>query len=751
MPTPLFAHTAPHDGCDHEPLLEHLAAVANRAGEFAAKFDARDWGTALGWLHDVGKAKPGFQNYLMNAGPQVPHSGEGAKLAHNFYGKSVGPALAFCIAGHHSGLANGSRDTVGRPATHLQERLKNAVEMQMPEGAPPLPTLTIPPRFTTSSFSRAFFIRMLFSSLVDADFLETERYMQSAEALRGWNGSLADLRLNLDKKLAEFDAKTSEIARLRAEVLSHARGQAEQSTGLFSMTVPTGGGKTLSSLAFALDHAIAHGMERVIYVAPFTSIIEQTAEVFRDALNDDDAVLEHHSAFELQDKRPRKEREEEDRDGGEKLRLAAQNWDRPVIVTTAVQFFESLFANRTSRCRKLHRISRAVIILDEAQTLPLPVLRPCLAAIAELARNYGSSVVLCTATQPAVRLEDGFRAPEALSTAGELPIRELAPEPERLYRTLKRVRVENVGVISDEDLLRQLREEEQVLCIVNNRTHARELFEQLQGTEGRWHLTTAMTAAHRRATLARIREELAASRPVRLIATSLLESGVDISFPCVLRAIAGVDSIAQAAGRCNRSMELGAEGGRVIVFSPENRSAPAELKQFVEIATKTLPRHDDPLSLEAVRDYFGDLLWAKGPEALDCREIGPNKGVMQALDRTGPRDFCFADIAHGFRVIKDAQVPVIIRDGEWGCGYELLGKLAEPKLAGAVARDLQPYTVQIPPRDRTRLIALRDAEIIREGEYGDQFVALTNDQRYLQETGLNWSDPTYRSSESLIF
>ena len=423
-----YAHSVPGiDPACWEPLPAHLKAVGKTARSFAHAFDAEDFAHIAGLLHDIGKAKTAFQAYLHGERASEPHSGEGARFAHERLG-AWGRLIAYCIAGHHAGLPNGlGRSEKGRPQTPLEERLKQAEVIDLPEDiclpnitCPPAPLARVP-NDDLANFRLHFFTRMVFSALVDADFLETEAFYDRVEGRkreRGWQGSLDDLAAALDAHLATFDPPKEGINRLRAKILNHVRAMADESPGLFTLTVPTGGGKTLTSLAFALDHARKHGLERIIYVIPYTSIVEQTADVFRKALKDADAVLEHHASFDWNGL--------DDPGESERLKLAAQNWDRPVIVTTAVQFFESLFANRPSKCRKLHRLARSVIVLDEAQTLPLRLLRPCLAAVRELVRGYGATVVLCTATQPALRKGrdgDGFPAPEGIEPD---EVRELA-------------------------------------------------------------------------------------------------------------------------------------------------------------------------------------------------------------------------------------------------------------------------------------------------------------------------------------
>lgn len=351
--------------------------------------------------------------------------------------------------------------------------------------------------------------------------------------------------------------------------MSHVRRGAATSTGLFTLTVPTGGGKTLASLGFALDHAKQHNLRRIIYAIPFTSIIDQSASVFRSVLGDE-YILEHHSSL---DEDTFKAREQRD-----KLRLAMEDWAAPVVVTTNVQLFESLFANRPSRCRKLHNLANSVIILDEAQTLPLRLLRPCLAALDELAKHYGATIVLCTATQPALDIREFKHG--GLELAG----RELAPDPKELAQKLRRVQIVRGHELDDDNLVSALAEQEQAMIIVNTRKHALDLYKKAKqaGLDGVIHLTTRQYAAHRRGILDRVRLDLKEGRPCRLIATSLVEAGVDIDFPRVWRAEAGLDQIAQAAGRCNREGKYPVEQSLVTIFKAKDNKPPREVAQLAE-------------------------------------------------------------------------------------------------------------------------------------------------------------------------
>lgn len=718
----IFAHSlAEKELLFWEPLEDHASNVAVAAGQNADSFGAEVFGNIVGWLHDLGKAKPAFQAKLMGAANSVSHSGEGARFAVERFGNGLGRMMAYAIAGHHSGLPNGiQRCENGRPATPLEERLSAAEELVQPEWMS-LPELTMPKPLEQqegqTGFAYQFFTRMLFSALVDADFIATEAFY-SPELERECDIPLEGLKVALDRSLARFGPPETDVNRLRAEVLDAARRNAKLTPGVFSLTVPTGGGKTLASLAFALNHAIQHNKRRVIHVAPYAAIIDQTAQVFRDVLGNADAVLEHHTAFQAE------ERFDETR--AEQMRLAAQNWDRPVVVTTAVQFFESLFANRTQKCRKLHNIAGSVIVLDEAQSLPLLFLRPCLAALGELVRGYGCSVVLCTATQPAVHDCDGLSAPEALKGAAT---REIAPEPERLYQALRRVEVTHLGQLDNQALAERVRGRS-ALVIVNNKRQARVLFDDLR-RKGVFHLSTHMTARHRRAVLEQVRTRLAAKEGVLLMATALVEAGVDLDFPEVWRAVAGLDSIAQAAGRCNREGQMDGPG-RVFVFEPDaDFTPPPELVKNAEVAGQVMRDHPDPLTPEAMTAYFRKLYRDRGAD-LDA------KGIMQQIaDGASGLNFPFASIARDFRLIEDVTVPLIVAEGPFGMDAEVADLLRYSDHAGALARKLQPFTVQVGPRVRAKLLALGVAEAVRPEVFGDQFVKLTNAELYDPEAGFS--------------
>jgi len=603
---------------------------------------------------------------------------------------------------------------------------------------------------------------MLFSCLVDADFLATEAFMSGGAVKRGVDVDLATLQSRLTAELARLreTADPTPLNALRETIRDHVVAKAAEPPGFFTLTVPTGGGKTLASLSFALDHAMAHTKRRVIYVIPYTSIIEQTADVFRKALGEG-AVLEHHSNFdwEAATKRAGLVDGGDERDGLGALRLAAENWDAPVIVTTAVQFFESLFANRTLGCRKLHNIADSVIVLDEAQTLPLPFLLPCLAALDQLRRHYGASVVLCTATQPALRQQDGALRDKVGNLLGlDIPdARELAPDPRALYEheTLKRTAVTVLsGETTDETIAARFAETPQMLCIVNSRAHARALFDRIArlDLEGARHLTTLMCPTHRRAVLAELRQRLKDGQPVRLVATSLIEAGVDISFPEVWRAMASVDSIAQAAGRCNREGELLPALGRVVVFTPAEAKAPRALHVAQQVAQLVLRDHPDPLSLAAVKTFFAQLYFHKGTEALDAARIceRPGRGVLPALRETAHGlGFPFASIAQAFRLIDEAMQPVVV---PWNAAavHALAAVAAADRPPRAALRRLQQFTVGIPRQARDAW--LRDGVLLPvRRDMGDALLRFIDMAHYRDETGVDLANPTWRAAEENVW
>ena len=737
-----------------QTLQSHSVNVGKMAAEFARVFGAQEIACQTGQLHDLGKYSEAF-NHRLHGGPPVDHTTAGAKIAVERWGNVIGKLMAFCIAGHHAGLANGNGEGDNR------RTLKDRLALQFGTDIPVLDNLwqqeIKPPQNLSAQplkadahhpfFSYAFFTRMLYSCLVDADYLDTEAFYSNLEnkaVERGGYPKLNALQHNFNqfinafrRRIAQATAQTeaekrnAALNRLRSEILEHAVEQASQPQGLFTLTVPTGGGKTFTSMAFALEHAKRHGMRRVIYVIPFTSIIEQNAAEFRKAFGElgEQAVLEHHSTFDdgkLQGEATK-----------DKLRLASENWDAPIIVTTAVQFFESLFADRSSRCRKLHNIAGSVIILDEAQMLPLNLLLPIMQAIKELAQNYRCSVVMCTATQPAVQAENGFYR-------GFENVREIAPKPTALFDKLRRTTVQYIGTQTDVDLLTKLAEHPKMLVIVNNRRHARSLYDQAKHLDGTFHLTTLMCAKHRSQKLDEIRGRLKNGEPCRVIATSLIEAGVDVDFPLVMRAEAGLDSVAQAAGRCNREGKRPSENSFVWIFAPEDKwQAPPELATQAAVMRLTADSFsDDLLSTQAVAAYFAELYQLKGNE-LDNKKI-----LKMHNDRGQSLDFPFQTIADKFRMIESHMQPLIIPfDGE---AENLINSLRHADHIGGLLRKLQPYTVQIPEKALAALYKAGRIEPINEKNFGKQFYTLIGLDLYDDVAGLSWDNPYFLQEENSI-
>jgi len=719
--------------------------VARLSAESAAPFGGEAWAFLAGIWHDLGKYRPSFQAKLLAAdgvdahvenGQRVTHSNAGALHAMKVLGAAKGRVLAFLIAGHHAGLPDFEpADSAG---ASLKARLQDSDSVQeygealaqaVPADILAARGVQAPP---TGKDGFALWLRMLFSCLVDADFLDTERFFDPAKtAMRGNQPPLRNMKEALDGHLAEMSARAvaapSTVNQKRAEVLAACRAKAALLPGVFSLTVPTGGGKTLSSLAFALDHALAHGKRRIVYAIPYTSIIEQTAEVFRSVFAGcgEGAVLEHHSNLDVDPKM-------EDHAS----RLAAENWDAPLIVTTNVQLFESLHAARTSRCRKLHNLAGSVIVLDEAQLLPRDFLAPVVLALKLLVRDYGVTLVLCTATQPA--LNSRFDPFGRKVFEGLDHVREIIDEPLGLFAALKRVEVHlpidfRTGP-GWEELAEKIAVEPGVLAIVNTRRHARDLHRLMP--PGTKHLSALMCAQHRSKVIAEIKTGLREGRPVRAVSTQLVEAGVDVDFPVVYRALAGMDSIAQAAGRCNREGRLD-RPGQVHVFVAPGAGPPGLLRQG-EQTTRTLAaagKLEDPLAPATFVAYF-DELYAKG--GLD------REGILELLL---PERSALRTAAQRFRLIDDEAEAVIVpyqpEPAKESPVREWLGVLRKDGNATWARRKLQRYTVNVPRKLFEQMVRQGDLE-----ERAGLWVAL--ESRYDATLGLLLPDDHGRPDEFFV-
>ena len=696
-----FAHSRPDRPLtEWEPLEKHLDEVAQLAEEFAAAFDSSEWGRLVGLWHDLGKYRVDFQRRIRGESIQAPHAGAGAALAHG-----IAPPVAFAIAGHHAGLANRTvqadstqtplEQTVAENSEVLVEVRAKAPHRILQQVRPALPEW-LRVRDGQQRLRMELWTRFLFSALVDADRLATERFYDPSKRGTLVYDSIPTLRKRADSYIDAFRPDTR-VNKLRAAVLAECRRAAPMAPGLFSLTVPTGGGKTLASMSFALRHAEHHELRRVFVVVPFTNIIEQNAEVYRTSLGADN-VIEHHSAID-EEARERATPEAESR-----RRLAVENWDAPIVVTTAVQFFETLFSNEPSRCRKLHNVARSVVIVDEAQMLPTDFLVALLDVMRQLAAHYGCSLVLSTATQPALNVRETL--PQGLSD-----VREIMSDPRGLAEQLRRVTVrwpEGEAPTSLDRVAEEMRGRRQVLTIVHRRRDARELAERLPAT-GRYHLSTRMCAAHRLETLAAAKAALVQGDACRVVSTQLVEAGVDLSFPTVYRAMAGLDSLAQAAGRCNRNGELkDADGspvlGEFIVFRAESPPPAGVLRRGLNVADAMLrtSRPFDLINPEVLHDYFRGLYFGS---QLD------RYGVMAEREA-----FNFATVAHRVRFIADGTHPVIVPWTDWEArvsAFEASMQWA-PSGSRRAARALQPFVVQVFEHEM-RLLQRQGAVRLLEG------------------------------------
>ncbi|MEY3123471.1 MAG: hypothetical protein RI993_2296 [Pseudomonadota bacterium] len=724
-------------------LEEHLLEVARRAGELAKAFGSEDWAFLTGLWHDLGKYRQNFQQYIKSvngydteahiegAPGRVDHSTAGAIYAIEKLGLQ-GRILAYLIAGHHAGLpdwnnADGGQFTLfqrmetGKQNGYLQEALNTAPPAEILNQSRPV---SLPPKG-----SLALWLRMLFSCLVDADFLDTEAFMDDKKSgLRSGYPSIEALKSAFDQHMTDkaTNAKESAVNRIRAEVLRQCREKAKLPSGLFSLTVPTGGGKTLSSMAFALSHAVHHDKDRVIYVIPYTSILEQTAEIFRSIFGNDN-VIEHHSNL------------DPDREDS-RSRLATENWDAPIVVTTNVQFFESLFAAKTSRCRKLHNIVNSVVVLDEAQLLPPKFLAPILHVIQDLASGYKVSFVLSTATQPAFSSRDKF--------TGLKNVCELMDDPGQLYADLKRVEAELPNDFSSsrtwESIAEALQKYKSVLCIVNSRKDCRELHGLMP--KDTIHLSALMCGQHRSQVITEIKQRLKDGIPTRVVSTQLVEAGVDMDFPVVYRALAGLDAIAQAAGRCNREGIL-SEMGKVVVFVPPKPAAPGLLRKAQQSGQEIMRLTEgDPLTRERFEAYFRH--YYASLNSLDQADI---IGLLDLHNQAEARaaEFNFRTAAGLFRLIdEEGQTAIIVRYGESPGLIDALEKSQnmEPHARRGILRRLQRYTVNIREYECRKLLENREILEISPGIY----IQIT-DLLYHSQLGLLMSkDTVFDPAQSVI-
>jgi CRISPR-associated endonuclease/helicase Cas3 len=690
----LIAHT-PGPGSDEwHMLLDHIFAVAEMARDFAQPFDGDALAYLVGLWHDVGKANPDFQDYLRRChadpnykGRGPDHKAAGAILAQRFF-----PPLALLVQGHHGGLSN----KIDLPAW-LNEKKKltvsgtatPAIDAAIAALLPLLPQIEPAdkphvPVYICDQLSAEFFLRMLFSALVDADFLDTEAHRNPQKAAqRSSTVPLATLLERFERDQARLIGGAGSVNEARDAMYEHCLKAAAHKPGLFRLAMPTGGGKTRAGMGFALHHAVRYNKRRVIVVVPYISITEQTAQEYRAIFHDDDdtqpIVLEHHSGADAA-------RNEADDYLPSSIwsRLAAENWDAPIVVTTTVQLFESMFGSRTGVCRKLHRLADSVIILDESQSLPTDLLTPILDGLRELCTNYGATVVLSTATQPAF---------DSVKVFKDLPAYDIVPDAARYFTALSRVRYEwrTQQPTPWSAVAEMLRAEPQALAVVNTKGDALTLLDTLGDDPAVLHLSTLLCGAHRRAVIAKIKQRLKNGEPCRLVSTQVIEAGVDIDFPLVLRAMGPLDRIIQAAGRCNREGKL-SEKGIVIVFeSEEGQMPPGVYRASTQITSSLI--NAGPLDLDdqgAVSAYFRRLYDTfKDPHGhLD------KKGIQAQR-----QDWNFIEVAQRMRLIEEDTEDVIVPYGDARAQAKVRATINELRRqegsARSALRQLQPYLVSV--------------------------------------------------------
>lgn len=654
-----LAHSPTETHPDGQPLLTHLQNVSALAAEAAAKFNAEATGAYCGLLHDIGKYSDAFQRHLAGDRTPVDHSTAGACVAND----RLAFAAAVAIMGHHAGLPDLGSPHCPAPATYFgrlsdegRARLEDCSAYAQEVQLPPAPS-ALPNDFVDAYF----YIKLLFSALVDADWTDTGAYFSGDQPPH--YDTLDILAERLRRYFDSLGAPQNELNRLRTDIREALLSHTEDAPGLFTLTVPTGGGKTLASVAFALRHALANHLDRIIYVIPYCSILEQTGAVFRSIFGQENVLL-HYSGAEF------------DTDSDDPNAYLSENWDAPIILTTAVQFFESVYANKPSRVRKIHRATRSVIIFDEAQMLPTPLVEPCVCAIAKFITEGHASAVLCTATQPSLQRIFEKYLPGGSPT-------ELCPQALREAEVFRRVCYQMEGPLSDADLAARVAAEPQALCILNNRAEAQRLYSLVPG-DGVYCLTTWLTPNDRHRILCEIRERLASGKRCTVFATSLVEAGVDLDFPVVWRALAGLDSVIQAGGRCNREGKRPRRASVVHVFIPE-ASSPSSLQKNIG-ATMHVFTHENDLSSEAaIAAYYKFLFYTlKAPGELDEKDIIKNV-----------RKLNFRTVSDRFHMIDDGGAVTVYIPG---AATEAVDAVARGELTRSILRRAARDAVSVPRR-----------------------------------------------------
>lgn len=699
---------------------DHSVGVARLASQFAGEFGMSKWGKVLGLLHDKGKETDAFQQYIKKESGYAPdikicgkhhHAYVGGILAQKYYGKSSYNLFVNQIVSHHTGL-------------HDSDEIKEIINQEIPSEVNIYHTKEKlnRPEFNIQENDFHHLARMLFSCLVDADFLDTEAFMdRESYTLRQNKEALNNLLPLLENKLKDLKTKadSSEINIIRNQIQQQCLKMADTPTGFYSLTVPTGGGKTLSSLVWAIKHAIKNGQKRVIIAIPYTSIIVQTASVLRSIFGEEN-VLEHHSCVDPEQIKDEKQKE--------KMKLATENWDYPIIVTTNVQLFVSMFSNKPSACRKLHNIVNSVIILDEVQTLPTDYLQPIVDSLKTYNKLFNVSFLFTTASQPVLRgLIEGCNPKAAFN--GIDHITEIIPDDFKLHDKLRRVKlsINNEGKTYDE-LAEMLSQHKRVLCIVNTRRDAKEIYERLPQEGITLHLSKMMCPDHISETLKAIKTALKDNKNeiIRVVSTQLIEAGVDIDFPFVFRQEAGLDSVLQAAGRCNREGKNGLSTTYVFSLSKEHNLTKGDI-QAANSARLSLGNDHDWFAPETMTSFFKQLY---------CRKESFDKKDIRHYLYYPTNNLSFQTAAKEFQLIEDDGVNVVVC---WKNSKDLVQQLLVNGPSYMLMKKLSKYMVNI---NKTDFKTLADMGVVSEKKEG--LFVVDYKQQYDEHIGLrtdnNWAN-----------
>lgn len=698
----------------------HSAGVAKLASQFAGEFGMSEWGKVLGLLHDKGKETDTFQQYIKKESGYDPdikicgkhhHAYVGGILAQKYYGKSSCNFFVNQIVSHHTGL-------------HDSDEIKGIIDQEIPSEVNiyHIKEKLNRPELNVQANDFHHLARMLFSCLVDADFLDTEAFMdKESSALRQNKDTLNDLLPLLENKLKDLKAKAdcSEVNIIRNQIQQQCIEMADTPTGFYSLTVPTGGGKTLSSLVWAIKHAIKNGQKRVIIAIPYTSIIVQTASVLRSIFGEEN-VLEHHSCVDPEQIKDEKLKE--------KMKLATENWGYPIIVTTNVQLFESMFSNKPSACRKLHNIVNSVIILDEVQTLPMDYLQPIVDSLKTYNKLFNVSFLFTTASQPVLSgLIEGCNPKAAFN--GIDHITEIIPDKFKLHDKLRRVRlsINNEGKTYDE-VAEMLSQHKRVLCIVNTRRDAKEIYERLPQEGITLHLSKMMCPDHISETIERVKTTLKDNKNeiIRVVSTQLIEAGVDIDFPVVFRQEAGLDSILQAAGRCNREGKNSLSTTYVFSLSKEHNLPKGDI-QAANSARLNFGNGHDWFAPETMTSYFKQLY---------CRKESFDKKDIRHYLNHPTNNLSFQTAAKEFQLIEDDGVNVVVC---WKNSMELVQQSLANGPSYMLMKKLSKYMVNI---NKTDFKILMDMGVVNEKKEG--LFVVDYKQQYDEHIGLridnNWEN-----------